>query len=166
MRQSHQQTLDQQRAADAWRCVINCLDDAIAALETEIQNAKDQKRRDNLQKKLNALRSDKGGTDWRKGYGSLARKVPMLVLTNGLGQTLAFLRSKGKDDQSDEHNVLFRHLSAWTLGQVASNAGNQTLLDWVVNNDSTAYRRATTEALASLTWLKRFAEAELPTEEG
>ncbi len=104
--------------------------------------------------------------DFRKKYGSLARKVPMLVLTNGLGQTLAFLRAKGKDDPSDEHNILFGHLSAWTMSQVAASAGNQNLLDWVLNNDSAAYRHATTEALAYLMWLKRFAEAELPTEEG
>ncbi len=104
--------------------------------------------------------------DFKKKYGSLARRVPMLVLTNGLGQTLAFLRAKGKNDPSDEHNVLFNHLSAWTMSQVAPNAGNQNLLDWVLQSDSVAYRRATAEALAYLVWLKRFAEAELPTEEG
>ncbi len=133
MQQSHQQTLDQQRAKRAW---------------------------DDIQSVANRL------DDFRKKYGSLARKVPMLVLTNGLGQTLAFLRSKGKDDQSDEHNVLFRHLSAWTISQVASNTSNESLLEWVLTQDSATYRRATTEALAYLIWLKRFAEAELPTEEG
>jgi CRISPR-associated protein Cmr5 len=166
MRQSHQQTLDQKRAADAWNCVQNCLSDAINAVEAAVRQEQDQKRKSDLEKKLNTLRGEKGGNTWRKEYGSLARKVPMLVLTNGLGQTLAFLRAKGKDDASDEHNVLFRHLSAWTMGQVASSASNQNLLDWVLNNDSAAYRRATTEALAYLMWLKRFAEAELPTEEG
>jgi CRISPR-associated protein Cmr5 len=35
----------------------------------------------------------------------------------------------------------------------------------VLQNDSASYRRATVEALAFLTWLKRFAEAELPAEE-
>jgi CRISPR-associated protein Cmr5 len=102
--------------------------------------------------------------DFKKKYGSLARRVPMLVLTNGLGQTLAYLRSKGKDE-SNEHNVLFRHLSDWTMSQVAPNERDQDLLAWVLNNDSAAYRRATAEALTYLTWLKRFAEAVLPTEE-
>lgn len=131
MKQSLQQTLDQQRAKQAW---------------------------DDIQSVVNR-------DEIKKKYGSLARKVPMLVLTNGLGQTLAFLRAKGKNDTGDEHNVLFRHLSAWTMSQIAPNPGNQNLLDWVLNNDSAAYRRATTEALAYLIWLKRFAEAELPTEE-
>jgi len=127
MRQSPQQTLDQQRAKKAW---------------DDIQSV--------------VIRSDES----KKKYGSLARRVPMLVLTNGLGQTLAFLRSKG----SDEHNILFEHLSTWTMGQVAPNAKDQDLLEWVLNNDSAAYRRATTETLAYLVWLKRFAEAELPTD--
>ncbi len=103
--------------------------------------------------------------DFKKKYGSLARRVPMLVLTNGLGQTLAFLKAKGKNDQNDEHSVLFRHLSDWTMAQVAPGSGNPDLLQWVLNNDSTAYRQATTEVLAYLVWLKRFAEAELPAEE-
>jgi len=105
--------------------------------------------------------------EFKKKYGSLARKVPMLVLTNGLGQTLAFLKAKGKNDPADEHTVLFRHLSSWVLSQVASSTpvSNGDLLQWVLQNDNAAYRRATIESLAFLTWLKRFAEAELPTEE-
>jgi len=105
--------------------------------------------------------------DFKKKYGSLARKVPTLILTNGLGQTLAFLKAKGKNDPADEHTVLFRHLSRWVLSQVApsSPATNGDLLQWVLQNGSASYRRATVEALAFLTWLKRFAEAELPAEE-
>jgi CRISPR-associated protein Cmr5 len=132
MPNGHQQTLEQQRAAAAWK---------------------------------NIAEVSQRPEDFKKKYGSLAKKVPSLILTNGLGQTLAFLRAKGKDDRNDEHNVLFQHLSTWTMGQVAPNAGQQSLLDWVRANDSPAYRRATTETLAFLVWLKRFAEAELPTEE-
>jgi len=105
--------------------------------------------------------------EFKKKYGSLARKVPMLVLTNGLGQTLAFLKAKGKNDSADEHTVLFHHLSRWVLDQVApgTSSSNGDLLQWVLSNDSAAYRRAMTEAMAFLNWLKRFAEAELPAEE-
>ena len=113
--------------------------------------------------------------EFKKKYSSLARKVPMLVLTNGLGQTLAFLLSKAKRHEPENkrsveakaHDLLFTHLSNWVLEQVApgTGTGNQDLLQWVLANDSVAYRRATKEALAFLNWLKRFAEAELPTEE-
>jgi len=38
----------------------------------------------------------------------------------------------------------------------------EDLLYWIVNNAATdEYRRATAETMAFLTWLKRFAEAEL-----
>jgi CRISPR-associated protein Cmr5 len=89
-------------------------------------------------------------------YRSLAQKMPAYILTNGLGQSLAFLKSK----PSDEHGWLYEHLSNWVRPQVDS-ASDQSLLQWVIDNDSNAYRRATTETLAFLTWLKRLAEAEL-----
>ncbi|BBM69949.1 type III-B CRISPR module-associated protein Cmr5 [Rhodothermus marinus] len=134
---SLQKTLEQKRAERAWTCVQEVLSQA--------QNLEDPE-------------------SFKKKYNSLARKVPMLVLTNGLGQTLAFLKAKGKNDPANEHTVLFRHLSNWVVSQVAPSptASNGDLLQWVLENDSVAYRRATTEALAFLTWLKRFAEAELP----
>lgn len=124
-----QQTLDQERARQAW--------DAIQHIK---------------------------GKDFEKKYGSLVRRVPMLVLMNGLGQTLAFLRSKGKDTatNTNEHVVLFEHLSDWTMRKVSCDNPSENLLDWICHNNSIAYRQATAEALAYLVWLKRFAEAELP----
>ena len=130
---------------------------------TSLQKTLDQQRANQAWEDIQGVTNR--AEDFRKKYGSQARKVPMLVLTNGLGQTLAFLHSKGKDDQSDEHTVLCRHLSAWTMSQVAPNAKDADLLQWLLKNDSAAYRRGTTEALAYLVWLKRFAEAKLPTEE-
>jgi CRISPR-associated protein Cmr5 len=96
------------------------------------------------------------GKDFGDKYRSLAQKMPAYILTNGLGQALAFLKSKS----SGEHDFLYEHLSNWVRPQVDSSS-NQPLLQWVMDHDSNAYRRATTETLAFLTWLKRFAEAEL-----
>jgi CRISPR-associated protein Cmr5 len=140
---SLQRTLEQERAQQAWACV------------QEVTNKPQE---------------------FKKKYGSLARKVPMLVLTNGLGQTLAFLLAKAKRHEPEQkrsveakaHDLLLVHLSNWVLSQVASStpaSNGDLLLQWVLQNDSAAYRRATIESLAFLTWLKRFAEAELPTED-
>jgi len=180
--QSLQKTLEQERAQQAWACVVQCLEhaiqglrEAIATMEEKISRESDennkkrlQKQKEELTKRLEKLGMSEGESRWKKDYSSLARKVPMLVLTNGLGQTLAFLKAKGKNDPADEHTVLFRQLSRWVLDQIAPNtsASIPDLLHWILENDSAAYRRATTEALAFLNWLKRFAEAELPTEEG
>jgi len=88
-------------------------------------------------------------------YRAIAVKVPSLIVTNGLGQTLAFLKAKG-----NEHEVLYRHLTDWVGRKVNANGD---LLNWLLNTaTSQQYRLATMEALALLQWLKRFAEAELP----
>jgi CRISPR-associated protein Cmr5 len=93
-------------------------------------------------------------------YRAIAVKVPSLILTNGLGQTLAFLKAKGKGDPGNEHEVLYRHLADWVSEKVNADGD---LLSWLVNTaTSQQYRLATMEALALLQWLKRFAEAELP----
>lgn len=95
-------------------------------------------------------------------YGSLARKFPVLVLTNGLGHALAFLRAKGKD----HHKELYRHFSEWVTWEVYdARPGTNDLLEKIIEDDSGAYRRATTEALAFAVWIKRLAEAELEAEE-
>lgn len=96
--------------------------------------------------------------NYQAKYGSLARKMPTLIQTNGLGQTLAFLKAKGKD----HHIQMFNHLSEWLLTRID---GTGDLLSRVFAMESQTYRLATSEALAFLQWLKRFAEAELDTEE-
>jgi CRISPR-associated protein Cmr5 len=110
-------------------------------------------------------RAKEKGKDFGGKYKRLAQKMPAYILTNGLGQSLAFLKSKakGKDGSSKEHELLYEHLSKWVMQQVDPK-GNQSLLQWVMDNDSISYRRATTEVLAFLAWLKRFAEAELENE--
>jgi CRISPR-associated protein Cmr5 len=93
-------------------------------------------------------------------YRTIAVKAPSLILTNGLGQTLAFLKAKGKNDPSDQHEVLYQHISDWLKQQLKL---NDDLLEWIVSKaTSQQYRLATMEALALLQWLKRFAEAVLP----
>jgi CRISPR-associated protein Cmr5 len=102
---------------------------------------------------------------FESGYKSLARSLPADVLTNGLGQTLAFLCSKGKKEgrfkADSEHAALYRHISKWVAKEM--DWGGDDLLTRLIDEDtgSDDYRRATTETLAYLVWLKRFAEAEL-----
>jgi CRISPR-associated protein Cmr5 len=99
---------------------------------------------------------------YAKEYRSLAISAPADIQANGLGQTLAFWRAKGKDGEN-EHARLFQHVSDWVRGQLRSTT-NEDLLQWIVNDAGTdAYRRATAEAVAFLGWVKRFAEAELPS---
>jgi len=101
--------------------------------------------------------------DVAKKYGKLARSAPADIQANGLGQTLAFWRAKSKGGNENEHHLLFSHVSDWVKEQLKINTANGDLLTWIVGQaDTDGYRRATTEAIAFLTWLKRFAEAEWP----
>jgi CRISPR-associated protein Cmr5 len=90
---------------------------------------------------------------YRAEYGSLARKMPTYIQVNGLAQTLAFLKAKGKE----HHTQMFQHLSDWVCSHLKSGTGN--LFDRILIMESQRYRLATSEALAYLQWLKRFAEA-------
>lgn len=106
-----------------------------------------------------AIKSVKGQA-YEKKYKPLAGGSATDIQVNGLGQTLAFWQAKKKD----EHIVIYDNVSVWIKNRLG--LGAQTdLLDWIVNTASTdEYRRATTETIAYLRWLKRFAEAMLEGE--
>ena len=103
------------------------------------------------------------GKSWSRDYSQLAKSVPSMVQVNGLGQTLAFLRSKGKKGDN-EHARLAADVSRW-VGQQLFGSARDDLMPWITGQATAAeYRRATVEALAFLNWLRRFAEAELDEE--
>lgn len=102
-------------------------------------------------------------------YSSLVKKAPADIQTNGLGQTLAFWRAKGyenshqKEDGKNAHAQLLGHLTEWLKSSDALGLRTDNLVEWVSKDANVDdYRRATTESIACLAWLKRFAEAELP----
>src|SRR5581483_1758608 len=106
-----------------------------------------------------------------KEYRSLARGLNAMIQINGLGQTLGFLKAKGKNQEREPHYLLLSHLTAWMQDPEHFHAVNSEvmrtdyagLLHWIVDPRtwSDDYRRATTECLAFGVWLRRFAEAEL-----
>lgn len=129
------------------------------------QQTEDQKRAAQAWARVSAV----AGQSYEKEYRAFAQKLPSYILTNGLGQTLAFLRAKSKGDSQKKGNdsrayeALYRDLSRWVMKQMTGES-NDRLLNWLMEGDSNSYRRASTETLAFLSWLKRFAEAELKKE--
>jgi CRISPR-associated protein Cmr5 len=87
-------------------------------------------------------------------YRQLAKSAPADIQSNGLGQTVAFWKSKKKD----EYDRLYDHLKAWLSASSQMNFGDQDLIEWIANTDSVKYRQATAESLAILGWIKRLAE--------
>jgi len=103
-------------------------------------------------------------SNYASKYGSLARSAPADIQANGLGQTLAFWRAKGYQKGkpgNNEHSRLLLDVSEWVGGRLNVGEKNE-LLEWICKDaDVSGFRHATTEAIAFLSWVKRFAEAEL-----
>ena len=101
----------------------------------------------------------------QKKYKSLVRGFGPMVLLNGLGQALAFLKAKGKKDLNEVHNLFYTHLNEWLKKKFAPGKSDFDILDRIREEDSSTYRFYTQATLALLTWHKKFAEAELKDEE-
>ncbi|MCB9796303.1 MAG: type III-B CRISPR module-associated protein Cmr5 [Alphaproteobacteria bacterium] len=105
-------------------------------------------------------------------YGTLARKLPAMLLTSGLGQTLAFLFSKGqgKGDSKGEGLLLGQlgaRLASRALIPALPEGGERDakLMESILKMNPASYRLATQELLACAEWLKRFAEGQLGEED-
>ena len=107
----------------------------------------EQERANHAWKRIEEV--DGKATNVKQDYGSWARKLPAMIQTNGLAQTMAFLRAKGKE----HHTLLYEHVSWWVL-----NKKGGKLLPLLLEEDSGSYRRRTTEAISYSLWLRRFAE--------
>lgn len=89
-------------------------------------------------------------------YRSYIKKVPVLIQTNGLGNTLAYMVSKGK-----AYDLIYQHLTSWLSKEECGCKAlpdHTDLLEFVVSQPSMVYRQVTTECLAFLNWLRRLAE--------
>lgn len=98
----------------------------------------------------------------QKIYGSLCHKLPVLVRTNGLCQTLAFIEERAKD--SSERGEAYRHLRshiASVLGVVP-----EKLVAAVGTASLPEYQLHTRNILAAWVFYKRFAVSILGVESG
>jgi CRISPR-associated protein Cmr5 len=99
-----------------------------------------------------------------ENYRSLVREFPTMVQSMGLGQSVAFLMAKGKDEHSD----LLEHMTEWVLEKspvpwksVQSQPQNraQKLMVYLLEHEPPVWWAAEREAIEFAIWLKRFAEA-------
>ena len=117
------------------------------------------KNREQIRAK-NALAAIKGGVRGRGiQEGDALSGFPALVVNNGLLATMAFSMKQG-EGFLEVCDAIARHLSDKEIGllQVA-NADTSTLLKHLTESDSIQLRLCTSEALAYLNYLRRFAKA-------
>jgi CRISPR-associated protein Cmr5 len=129
----------------------------------------EQKRAKHALDRIKTLSLEKSGN-----YASYVKALPAAILMNGLGQALATERAAS--DPSKAHLKLATHVSEWLLseeahtkykspaeGEDAKLDPAQKLLSRIVAGDQNAYVWAQAEAIAYVTWLKKFAGAFLET---
>jgi CRISPR-associated protein Cmr5 len=99
-----------------------------------------------------------------KEYKSYCKKIPMMIKTNGLGATYAFMKSKG-----GTYTLLYQQTYEWLqqddkLG-IFNSAQSDDLVEIIISQNSAEYRYLTIEVLALFNWLRRFAEGLIDGEE-
>lgn len=118
----------------------------------------------------NLIREEVKGKDFEKKYRAWVERLPAMIMTNGLGQTLAFLRSKPGEM---EKKTLYEHISEWLLSNKApinwvNSKGEKLhegeLMERIQETTGVVYLQATQEALRFTIWLKRYAGAMLKKE--
>lgn len=118
--------------------------------------------------------SEKG---YDKEYKQYVKKLPMMIKTNGLGATLAFMISKKKKKEWKYYEAIGNNITDWIcehrsylLGKVSINKDNnerfKVFISELIKMNSPEYRALTVEVLAFLGWLKRFAEGLFEGKEG
>jgi len=95
-------------------------------------------------------------------YKQYAKKIPMMIKTNGLGATMTFVHAKASGRKNDPaYASLENHITAWLLKddkKLLEIPSNSFLAAEIVQLESSQYRAVTGEVLAFMNWLRRFAE--------
>jgi CRISPR-associated protein Cmr5 len=101
--------------------------------------------------------------DYTSDYSSHAKKLPQMIVSNGLIPTLAFYISKGKDRgqiYADICEILevinFKPYLDWK-----NDNEDNFLLEFLLETDSQTLLLTTIEVLAIANWLKRIVEVEI-----
>jgi CRISPR-associated protein Cmr5 len=107
------------------------------------------------------------GKNFEKDASSLIAKLGTLILTNGLGNTLAFLFSKAKDHHLETIVIISNWLYKLEGKNKEVNSDNvkekidQIMRDFVLDVDVEKYMYYTDETLRLINWLRRFSDAML-----
>ena len=97
--------------------------------------------------------------DFKSEYKSYVKKIPMLIKTNGLGATMAFVFSKSKGKEDNAYGLIYKQTAEWIKERtIVKDFEQKKLAKELTEINSSEYRAVTNEILALFTWLRRFAE--------
>jgi CRISPR-associated protein, Cmr5 family len=98
------------------------------------------------------------GKDFASRYLAYARKLPSMIIYNGLLTTVAFAKAKAKKE--DAWDKLLGHLKEF-LRREGINQDNKDLIEFLSKLEVQEYRYITKRVLDFSLWLKRIAEGEI-----
>ncbi len=96
----------------------------------------------------------------RGRYATLARRLPALLQSAGLGQSVAFLLSRMDSDGRPASRKLLEHLGGWLLRDpipYKNLVTGKQLMRAILDAQPSTYRHMSREAAYLADWLKRFA---------
>ncbi len=104
--------------------------------------------------------------DTSEDYFIQVKRLPAMVLTNGLGHSLAFLRSKAANKSADKsgHRALFDDIAGW-LQEIEVYPSEGEIMEHIMKGSMNKYLEAQSHVMRLLTWLVRFANAYLESGE-
>ena len=97
-----------------------------------------------------------------KEYKSYVRSIPMMIKNNGLSNAFAFVLSKSKDGNA--YALIDAQMREWFKDKDKITT-ETSFVQYLITLESVEYRRMTVEVFAFFTWLKRFADGLIETEE-
>ena len=90
----------------------------------------------------------------KKKYKTAAKKLPVLIKTNGLGQSFAFIKRR-----NDGYDKLYEQIGNWLQTEDTKQLVPQgELVKQIIELESPVYRQVTVETLALLNWIRRFVD--------
>lgn len=91
-------------------------------------------------------------------YKSYVKKIPMMILINGLAPTFAFILSKAKNKNA--YYFVYRNISSWLESEDAriQKQGKEDLMVFILAQNSQNYRVLSNDILALFSWIKRLAD--------
>lgn len=94
-------------------------------------------------------------------YVGRAKAAPAVVMDNGLLQTLAYYQEKGKGKSDKPEGLIADQLVRWLrrCGHIGEQEANPVLA--LTRLETPAYRRATSDALGFLSWVKRLGAGQI-----
>lgn len=96
----------------------------------------------------------------KEEFAAHAKKMPVRILTSGLGPALAFLEAKNEAPALRGALNQWIALQKWAERTVETDKNDSSLLSLIVRGDSSFLRLATDEVMAYLQWLVRFCDAQ------